>query len=172
MGENMNAEIEDHCLVVTADGFEARFELSRIFETMSGEEKEQLARALCFGHVMDEALKRLTGDSEWWDSEDKERGARLLASIGENSLSGAFGIWSKLIESAKSTTSHEHIYWLLYHMDEWPNYKTPRDWLNGAGISDNHVNDSIPFATWRRDLELKLGEMRKLLEAFVEDSPS
>ncbi len=96
--------------------------LYQIFEAMADDQKLLVAEALTWGVVLDQAIRRLTGDS--WNAsggDDHELSAEVLAKIGEHAMPDSdprFWFWSLIRPLEKLAQEIEHsetLFWKLWH---------------------------------------------------------
>ena len=96
--------------------------LYQVFEAMGDDEKLLVAEALTWDKVLEQAIRRLTGES--WNASggrDRELSAEVLAKISEHAIPSSdprYYFWS-LIEPLKKLASEiehsETLYWKLFH---------------------------------------------------------
>ena len=158
------ATVEDSKLVIRAEGIEISLNLASVFENLANEEAEQVARALTWGHIMREAMKRMTGEAEWWSGDDEKQGAKFLAEVAENSLK-AFVILDKLNSWIVKQESNESLYYDLYHMNTFPVGNT-YEWLQSRPNPYTSKTDGYEKKWGHIEAEVK--KMREAMQEWIE----
>jgi hypothetical protein len=140
------------------------FDLGEFIENLTKEEKMELVKAITWEEVMDEAVRRLTGESETWGSDDDRLTLEVLAKMERNVLSGYK--WSTLRELndlAKNWTSHEHLFWKMYH--DPIHGKFFQQWLRDNNIESNYTHDLQAWQDFRAMVEQRLDDFAGNIES-------
>jgi len=132
-----------------------QFDLREFIDQLEDDEKMQLVEFLTWEKVMEEAVKRLIGESESWGSDDDILTIEVLSKMEQNVLSGYK--WSYLRDLdrlSKDLTAHEHLYWKMYH--DPINGAFFRKWLSENNIESNYTHNLPDYQSLRKFVEEKL----------------
>lgn len=155
----MIARINAHCLLLEDGETEIKIPLRAIFEGLSAEDRHQMAEAITWDAIEQEAMDRLAGQSECWSSEDDTLRLQFLARVEAHLLSGR--VWSALghLDAvAKNITCHEHLYWLLWHDESTRNWFPA--WAKAHGVESNYTHDLPDYAALRKLVEDALAALK------------
>lgn len=139
-------------LVIAGEQATTTLNLFQVFDSLDEASKLLVAEKLCWGVVLNEAMRRLAAESDSWSSDDYALRLEMLAKA-ERYLASGYK-WSALRDLERlcqDTAAHEHIYWKLYHGPEWG-----KSWLKANGIESNYTGRFASFEALKRHVEATL----------------
>lgn len=139
-----------------ADGtLSLEFDIYETINKMSDEEKQEIVSAVTWDRVLRQAVDRLVGESRDWAGDDNLLTLEVLSKMEQHLLSGyKWSCLGELDRLAKNITSHEHIYWKMYHDPTYGEYF--RKWLRENSIESNFTHSLETYESFRKMVEEKL----------------
>lgn len=111
-------------------------------EDFSEEQKVTLARQVCWGDVMKEALARLSGESSSWDCTDSVESRDFLLKVAGQAKRVKYTELENAITGIKDSAFEHRLYWKAYH-EENPKYAPIlQEWLKVRGFSQSNHCDT------------------------------
>jgi len=152
MKQKVEIKIENGKVVTQLDLYET-------INNLTDEARHELVRALTCDRVMEEAAKRMAGDSDMWASGDTKVALKFLSSVENHLLSGyKWGILQNLEQLAKNMITQEHLYWKM--RNDPVHNEFFRQWLEDNNIKSNYT----PEFKGVKEFKEYVG---KILESFV-----
>jgi len=103
----MNIKIRNGMLTVDVNIYD-------LIEELSKDERRELAEALTWNEIMEEAARRMIGESECSGGEDDTIALDFLCKMEDRLQSGYVWSWLKdLNELSREMVAHEHLYWKM-----------------------------------------------------------
>ena len=137
---NCKCRIDGRNLVVEDDqGFGLTLPLYDLFQSLSSDDRCDVAEALTWDAVLAEAVKRLTDDSTSWSGDDHCLTLDVLCKMEKTVASGY--CWTNLRNLNKALhniTSHTHLYWKLWHDEEHGQWF--HQWARDNGIESSYTS--------------------------------
>jgi len=107
---------------------------------MSKDERRELAEALTWNEIMEEAARRMIGESENSSSEDVTIALNFLCKMEDHLLSGYKWDWLRsLNELSKGMIAHEHLYWKMRYDPVHASFFY--EWLKANNIKSQYTSD-------------------------------
>ena len=138
--------IDDYAEVtIEHNGVKIQFNLNDMAEIMSEDDRKRMAEALCWDELMEEALKRLAGESFCHSSSDYEKSFFFLRDqIIDEALKLRFGAFDKVRQLIQDQLFEARLYWKLWHNSEWFRERGVDilGWMRDNGFDDSNYCDS------------------------------
>lgn len=129
----MKVKIKDGIINIKIDAY-------NLIQELTKGEKRELAEALTWGEIMEEAARRMIGESECSGGKDKTITLNFLAKMEGHLLSGYLWSWlNNLNELSQSMTAHEHVYWKMWHDSDHSGFF--QEWLERNGIESQYTSE-------------------------------
>jgi hypothetical protein len=158
--------IEEGWLRIQDDQFDLKLNLSQLFEGFNQDERSQIAASLCWGDILQEAIKRLCGESDMWDSTDPTLTLEVLSKMEDRLISKCrWSLLRNLEDLSKNIASHQHIYWKMYHDPNHGDFF--QDWLRKNNIESNYTCDIKSHEEFMKMVEEKLDAMKSHEEVKI-----
>lgn len=142
---------------------EFAIDLYDLVSSVPEEERNQFAEVVTWERIMDEAIKRLTGISENWCDDDKEKAVEVLSKMEKHVLSGyKWHILKNLDTLARDMIAHEHLYWKMYHDPQHSEFF--RKWLHEHNIESNYTTKLKNYQEFWDWVERELDEFGNKLK--------
>lgn len=129
-------------IVIEKGGVRIELNFSKLAESLSREDRMNMASALCWDEVMQEAIDRLAGQSEAWSSTDSEKSFEFLKQqIVDKALQLKFHAFSKVRDDLRDMFFESRLYWKLYHDETLPEKFDVWAWLKANGFEGSNYTD-------------------------------
>lgn len=162
-------------ITIDVRGLTLSINISELSESLTSEEKMALAEGLCWDDVMQEAIRRLAGQSQYSISEDYTRSWDFLADqIADQALNVRFGAFRRVCESLQNQHYEARMYWKLRHDNGHLFYDSDgrsvtvgnwfRTWCERNGFKDSNFLDRESGA-WAANV---VAEFEKLMRKELE----
>ena len=124
---------------ISKNGITISIDMIELKEHMTSEQKELLAKDLCWDEIMEEALARLAGTTVCYSGHDKNTSFEFLRDqIIDQALNIKFGAFDRVRQKIKDHLFDSRLYWSLVH-------------------SRQEIADGIEVSTWFREWSNKNG---------------
>lgn len=131
------------------------FNLTEFLDSLTDEEKQEVVEHITWDAVMKQAVQRLIGESDSYQSDDDLLSLEVLTKMENNLLSGYK--WTYLAELnrlSRDIAAHEHIYWKMFHDPIHSDFF--EKWMKENGIESNYTGEWENHERFRRLVETKL----------------
>jgi len=129
----MEMKIKDGKLHIVVDIYERIQELTK-------DERRELAEALTWNEIMEEAARRMMGESEWSGGNEDTIALDFLCKMEDRLLSGYIWSWLKgLNDLSKEMVVHEHLYWKMRHDPIHASFFY--EWLKANDIESQYTSE-------------------------------
>lgn len=131
------------------------FDLTEFLDSLTDEEKQEVVEYITWDEVLKQAIQRLIGESDSWQSDDDLLTLEVLTKMEENLLSGyKWSYLSELNKVSRDIAAHEHIYWKMFHDPIHGEFF--RQWMKDNKIESNYTGTWETHEQFRQFVETKL----------------
>lgn len=134
----MNKEREFRLSVKAEEG-QLKINLHEFFDSFDGEEKIQLAEALCWDEVLEEALNRILGESMSWSGDDHDLRLMVLESLSamedKTLTTYDYETLNEFKKASEKIANHENAYDRLLELQRGDVRIISRDMIEYATVS-------------------------------------
>lgn len=130
-----------------------------LIKKMTKEEKMMIVESVTWDEILNEAVKRLTGEAKSWAGDDKLLTLEVLSKMENHLTSGyKWSVLCKLRDAARDMSYHEHLYWKMYHDEQHGDLF--KQWLKTNGYDSNYTNEFKSYKNFIEMVENKLEELK------------
>lgn len=170
MSNSVNAEIteeygEEDKVTVQMDGFQVSFGLYAFVEALSDEQTDMLVRAVTWDRVLDQAVLRLTGESEHYTSDDQRLSLGVLLKVEEQAF--GFSAWRTLDDAMRRVKDVVIADNVASSFGEDEEYSRRSQRIDVAHDTANKLRDDI-----RRVVAKAIRQVRKDHRALSQEVPA
>lgn len=133
---------------ISKNGISVTLNLMELKESLTSEQRETLAKDLCWDEIMEEAKARLAGSSDCWSGNDRNTTFEFLRDqMIDQALNIKFGAFDRVRQKIKDHLFDSRLYWSLIHCrDEIPHGRVTvsdwfREWSRFNGFEDSNYCD-------------------------------
>ena len=119
-------------ITISKNGITVSLDFDELKDHMTYEQREALAKDLCWDEILQEAKSRLAGSSDCWDGRDKKMTFDFLKDqMIDQALSIKFGAFDRVRQKITDHLFDSRLYWSLVHnRDElMPQSVTVSEWF-------------------------------------------
>lgn len=134
---------------ISKNGITIELNFNELKEHMTSEQREELAKDLCWDEIMEEAKSRLAGQGDCWSGADKNMSFEFLRDqIVDEALNIKFGAFDRVRQRIKDHLFDSRLYWSLVHCrhEIMPNCNVTvadwfREWSRLNGFEESNYCD-------------------------------